>query len=194
MPEVSKDDNLNKEIGSKGKGKGEKGKKGEGKVWAKYKWWIIGGGIFVVILVWWIWHSNQGGANQQGQQAANQAAQDQAAQQMAGTGIDPATGYLYGSPADLAALGGSGSQSPLPGPAGNVGPAGPAGAPGKKQSLRDIAIEILKGRGIKNPTPGEISKVLNTLEHIGTKTRPHPVGHKKSDNDRRQPTRSKRVG
>lgn len=47
----------------------------------------------------------------------------------AGPAVNPATGYLYGSPADLAAQGASGTVAGPPGPA---GPAGPAGPPGKQ--------------------------------------------------------------
>jgi LysM repeat protein len=65
-----------------------------------------------------------------------------ATQQPAATSasVDPATGYEYGSPADIAALSGSGSVTATPGAtgttgatgaAGAAGPAGPAGPAGK---------------------------------------------------------------
>jgi hypothetical protein len=85
----------------------------------KYKWWIIGGGLLLVGLFWYF-------SRNSGSTSAQTAASNQAAQ----SGIDPATGYLYGSPADIAALGGSGSVAATPGPQGPAGPAGPAGPTG----------------------------------------------------------------
>lgn len=178
MPkEVKKNDNLNKEIGGPG---GKKGKKGG--TWAKYKWWIIAGGIIVVILIWYFWKNKSGSAGQgPGGQANNN--------------IDPATGYTYGSPADVAALGGSGTQQPTPiqgqsGPTGATGSQGPPGAAGRPQSLRDIAIMILRARGIKDPTQAEIRNLINALEHIGGKGNPRPVGpHRMGGGGSGPPTR-----
>jgi hypothetical protein len=62
----------------------------------KYKWYIVGGAAVIAILVFlFVSKSN---ANSSGSSASTA---DQASQ----SGIDPATGYLYGSQADLAALG-----------------------------------------------------------------------------------------
>lgn len=153
--EIKADDHVTKD-GKKGKEK--KGKKGG--VWEKYKWWIIGGVALLTVIGIWYFHSQSSTA---AQNAAGQAAQNQ-------SNIDPATGYPYGSPADLAALGSSGSiGNPAggtpsgAGPTGPAGPAGPAGKNGGKLDLWQMAIAILKGRGIKNPTHHQISQVRQKL-------------------------------
>lgn len=109
--EIKSDTPVNQEVGGKGK------KKKEG--FAKYKWWIIAGAIIVVLLVVWYMHQNNTSS------AANTAASSPATDN-----IDPATGFPNGSPADLAALGSSGSLLTTPGPAGSTGPEGPAGPTG----------------------------------------------------------------
>jgi hypothetical protein len=117
--EVHANDSASKEVGGKGKKK-------EG-TFGKYKWWIIGGGIAILLLLWFFLRSGGSGS---GSSAAAQQAAQQAAQETQ-SDIDPATGYEYGSAADLAALGaGSSSTGGVPGPAGATGPTGPAGATG----------------------------------------------------------------
>jgi LysM repeat protein len=93
-------------------------KKG-GAVFKKYKWWFIGaGGVFLGIIFVAVKKANSATGS------TTSAADTTAAQ----NGINPATGYLYGSPADVAAQGGGGtSTGGVPGPA---GPAGPPGQPG----------------------------------------------------------------
>lgn len=99
---------------------GKKGKKGV----KKYTWFIVGGIAFVIILIYVAMKKGSGSSGSSSTTAAN-------------TGVDPATGYLYGSPADLAALNGASSSgssyqsgSGLAGATGPAGPAGPAGPPG----------------------------------------------------------------
>jgi preprotein translocase subunit SecG len=83
---------------------------------------MIIAGIAAVVLVIFYFMARNKGSNANSQAAQN--AQNLAA----GQGINPSTGYLYGSPADIAALNGSGSVTATPGP---QGPAGPQGPPGK---------------------------------------------------------------
>ena len=99
------------------------GKKGG--FYNKNKKWIYGGMAVVLILLFFFLRKSS---------SVNAAASQQsAATTAANGGIDPATGYLYGSPADTAALGGSGTVTATPGPQGSTGatgatgPAGPAG-------------------------------------------------------------------
>jgi len=95
------------------------GKKGG--FFQKYKVWLLGGGA-VVLAIFWLMSRNSSGST------ATPASTAQ------NNGINPATGYLYGSPADIAALGGSGSVAATPGPQGNTGATGakgPAGPPGR---------------------------------------------------------------
>jgi len=91
----------------------------------KYQWWVLGGLVLLMVIYFAVKRSNQN-ANS-ATTNPNTAIQG---------GIDPASGYLYGSPADIAALGGqsegvTGSPGPVgpPGPAGPPGPTGPAGTP-----------------------------------------------------------------
>lgn len=140
-------------------------KKGKGFV-QKYKWYILGGVVLIgVIVVWWVNRKGAGGSGSQ--DAGSQAS------------VDPSTGYLNGSPADLAAQGASGVSAAAPGLDGPPGPAGPQG-PAGRVSLYAIAKRILEGRGILNPTHNQIMNVRNTLEHIGTRPVTHnpPVTHK----------------
>jgi hypothetical protein len=67
----------------------------------KKKWWVIGGGIVGLLLLMYLIHQGQ---------ASNAAAGDNTA----ASNIDPATGYPTGSPADLAALGASGTTASAP--------------------------------------------------------------------------------
>jgi hypothetical protein len=95
------------------------GKKGS--FYEKHKTWIYGGlGVLLVVLYLFM---KKSGSNSS---TAQQSAQNTAAQ----SGTDPDTGYLYGSPADVAALGGSGSVAATPGPAGSTGATGATGAAG----------------------------------------------------------------
>src|SRR5215471_18894848 len=94
-PEPPKGDaakSTDHQVGSK------EGKKGDN-FWKKYKWLLIGGLAVVLVMLWFFLRggSASGSASTASQQTA------------ANNGIDPGTGYLYGSPADIAALGGSGS-------------------------------------------------------------------------------------
>lgn len=121
--EVKADTPVEGQVGKDGK------KKGKESGFGKYKWWIIAGAIIVVILIVVYMHSQSNAASQANNQASNAT----------NGNIDPATGYPYGSPADLAALGSSGSIANQPvtgdtgptGPAGPAGPTGPAGPQGK---------------------------------------------------------------
>lgn len=83
----------------------------------------IGGGVLLLVVVFFAVKSSnaKNAAASQGQTPAD------ASQMM---GINPNTGYLYGSPADVAASGSSGTVTGVPGPAGPAGPAGPPGPPG----------------------------------------------------------------
>lgn len=103
---------------------GEKGKKK--KPLGKFQTPIIIGAVVIIGIVFVAIRSSNKNANAAEAQP-NQNATTQG-------GINPATGYLYGSPADLAAMGSSGATAGVPGPAGPAGPAGPtgpAGPPGK---------------------------------------------------------------
>jgi hypothetical protein len=132
----------------------------------KYKWYILGGVILVGLVLVWLVNRNQGSSGGTSADAGDQSA------------INPSTGYLNGSPADLAALGSGGVSAAAPGPPGDPGepgPAGPAGAPGSSSvNLYQMAKKILQARGIKNPSTQQIWNVRNTLEHIGAR----PVTHK----------------
>lgn len=110
----------------------EKKPKGKGSAfWKKYKWWIVGGaGALAAVIVFVVHKSNSGSSS-----ASNQSALGSTQ-----SGVDPATGYLYGSPADLATLGTSGTSTSSPvggtqgatGPQGTAGPQGPAGPAGPR--------------------------------------------------------------
>lgn len=102
---------------------GKPGVAAKGGKFQKYKWWIIGGAIIILLLLFFMLRSKSSSSSQQ---AANDAAT--AAQQQ--SGIDPETGYEYGSAADLAALGASSSSAGTPGPAGATGATGTTGAAG----------------------------------------------------------------
>lgn len=91
------------------------GKKKKG--FKKYQWYAIGGVILLAIIYFAVKRSNQNSNAASMNSGTNQGA------------IDPATGYLYGSPADLAALGQTGNSSEG-GPVGAQGPQGPQGPPG----------------------------------------------------------------
>jgi len=161
-------------------GKGDK-KPGKGGFVKKYKWWILGGGAALVLIIVLYMRSNAG---------ASAAAAQPDASTNGTAAIDPATGYEEGTPADIAALGGSGSQSGLPGPAGATGATGAtgtAGKPSQKGTIAgpstapdawSIATSILEGRGVKNPSHAQIHAVWAQLEKIGTKRSPKPVTHK----------------
>jgi LysM repeat protein len=65
----------------------------------KYKWWLIGGGVGLVII--FLVMRSAGNSDTAASQAASSAADN----------IDPQTGYVAGSAADLAALGEGSSAS-----------------------------------------------------------------------------------
>jgi hypothetical protein len=98
-------------------------KGGKGKFsFDKHKGWYIGGGIAFMVVLFFVYRSNQ---------ASN------AASSASNVATDPQTGYPVGSAADnaaLAALGGGGyypvGTSGTTGATGPAGPAGPAGPPG----------------------------------------------------------------
>jgi hypothetical protein len=117
-PEVHANDSVKKDAG-----KPAPGKQG---VFAKYKWWIVGGGIVIILLLFYFMHSagSSSSSNTASQQAAETAAQEE-------SDIDPATGYPYGSAADLAALGSGSSSTSVPGPAGSTGATGATGPTGQ---------------------------------------------------------------
>src|ERR1700735_3595117 len=142
--------------------KKEVGKGKESGFWGKYKWWIITGAIIVVVLIVWYVHKQGTSASTAATAQNNQS------------NIDPATGYPYGSPADLAALGSAGSIVPTSvggttdGSGLATGPAGPAGATGAAGTggitdLWDLATSILQGRGISSPTHAQIGAVWHNL-------------------------------
>lgn len=163
--EIKAKDDLKKDVKVKG---------GESKTWQKYKWWIIGGGIVVALIIVWYIHSQGGQVNAAATQAADGSQSD----------IDPATGFPYGSASDLAALGesqpnpsvngtGVGSDGST-GAAGATGATGATGKAGKPEDLWDIAINILKARGVKSPTHNQIEGVWNTLRKTGEPKAPAP--------------------
>jgi hypothetical protein len=126
--DVKASDNINEDKKVKGKGGALK----------KYKWYIVGGSAVVILLIWWVFKSK---GSTSSQAASNAAAEEAASQQAQESSIDPATGYPYGSAADLAALGSSGSitgttgsggdgSTGAPGPTGPAGPSGPSGTVG----------------------------------------------------------------
>lgn len=81
--------------------KPEKGKKKGGDFFAKHKPLVIGGMVVILVMLFFFLRSGNSSASQQsGTSPANST--------------DPATGYPYGSPADVAALNGSGSYQPVP--------------------------------------------------------------------------------
>lgn len=100
---------MAEETGEKENKRGKSGVK-------KYQWWIVGGVVLLAVIFFAVKKSNQN----------SNAAPSNANLQGS---VDPATGYLYGSPADMAALGQTGSSSEG-GPVGAQGPAGPQGPPG----------------------------------------------------------------
>lgn len=100
----------------------EEAAKPKGNWFKKNKKFVIVGGVAALLLVLYLFmHKSSANASAANQQTV-----------AANGGIDPGTGYLYGSPADLAAMGGAGAYSSVPGPAGAQGPAGPAGPQGKQ--------------------------------------------------------------
>lgn len=137
----------------------KKVKPGAKEGWKKYKWYLIGGGAILALLVLYFLKTGSSGSG-----ASSPATSTD-------SNVDPATGYLAGSPADTAALGGSGTQATIPGPAGATGA---TGAPGKAPDLWQIAIAILAARGIHNPTHAQIHTVWSKLEHTGA-PKPKPV-------------------
>lgn len=136
----------------------EKKGKGKGGKLQKYKWYIIGGIVVLGILFVAIRSANK----------ASNAADTSApsTSDLANmNGINPGTGYLYGSPADLAAQGAGSTQ--VPGPPGPAGPAGPAGPPGPAGGTLPA-----NGPGSKTTLPGKITKP--PVVHRPT---PAPVSH-----------------
>lgn len=125
-----------------------KGKK-SGDFVKKHKWYIIGG-VFVTGVLFFLLSKHSSGGTQNAEDYASQNA------------INPATGYLYGSPADIAAQGGSSTQTPVPGPPGPAGPAGPAGPPGPVQKVTLPApthIYHRPARPVSHPTINRVSHV-----------------------------------
>jgi len=124
------------------------GKKGG--FYEKNKKWIYGGMAIVLILLFFFLRKSSSTSN------AQTAAQQQATTAANG-GIDPATGYLYGSPADNAALGGSGTVTATPGPAGATGPAGPAGPSGN-----GVVSQVYTTGGTGHRTLTQLASALGT--------------------------------
>lgn len=138
-------------------GDGKKGKKGGVQ---KYKWYIIGGIVVLGILFVAI-----RSANKSANAADTSAPSTSDLANM--NGINPGTGYLYGSPADLAAQGAGSTQVPgPPGPPGPAGPAGPAGPSGPHLPA--------SGPGSKTTLPAQIFKPPAAIYHKPT---PAPVSH-----------------
>ena len=102
----------------------EGGGKKKGGLFKNKKSLYIVGGIALLGVIFVAVHSANKSANQ-GAAASDQSSGLTPSDMM---GINPSTGYLYGSPADNAA---SNGQVGPAGPAGPQGPAGPAGPPGK---------------------------------------------------------------
>lgn len=98
----------------------EKSAKKGGGILKKYKWWFVVGAVVLLGIIY-VAISKANSATGSGADTASTAASG---------GINPATGYLYGSPADVAAQGGGGTTTQIPGPVGATGPAGPPGSPG----------------------------------------------------------------
>lgn len=122
MAEVTADESA-KAAGDKKEDLGAKDAKGKGNFFAKHKMWFAGGAA-VLLGIFWLMSRNSSSSS-------TQSAAAQQATQNAESGIDPSTGYSYGSPADIAALGGSGTVSATPGPQGPTGTTGATGATGK---------------------------------------------------------------
>jgi nucleoid-associated protein YgaU len=85
----------------------------------KYQWYIVGVALLIIVIVYLaVKHSmSQNPGNQASQYALN-------------NGIDPGTGYLWGSPADLNAINAANYGQGLSGPQGPQGPSGNNGTPG----------------------------------------------------------------
>lgn len=86
---------------------GEKPGIGKTGKWIEQHKAVAYGGMVVILILLFVFLRKSGGASsgQPASTAANTAAQG---------GIDPSTGYLYGSPADIAAMGGSGTSAGFP--------------------------------------------------------------------------------
>ena len=87
---------------------GDKGVKPTGKAsgWIEKHKTIAYGGMALVLVVLYLFLKKGGSASSSGTTATGSST--------GSSGIDPATGYLYGSPADLAALGSSGTSATTP--------------------------------------------------------------------------------
>lgn len=121
MPDAPKTPGPDAPASHHGPGKGKEAPKAAGgDKFKKYRPYIIVGGITVLVIMYFLLKKGGG--------SSTAAASGQPAQTP--NSIDPSTGYMYGSAADIAALGGSGSVTATPGPAGAAGPAGPAGPTG----------------------------------------------------------------
>lgn len=121
-----------------GKGKGAKG------LFKDKKNWLILGGIVLIGIVFVAIRSANKNAGTGNAGTATTGA---------GPAVNPATGYLYGSPADLAAQGASGTVTGPPGPQGPPGPAGPpgkTGAPGGTPKPKPKP----KPKPVHHPKPG----------------------------------------
>lgn len=111
----------------------QKRKNSEGGGLQKYKWWIVaGGGLVLVVLFMAVRSANK--ANSPSATTTNTVPNTG----VGSSAINPSTGYLYGSPADLAAqgistVGPTGAQGATgpPGPPGTPGAPGAPGAPGR---------------------------------------------------------------
>jgi LysM repeat protein len=119
-----------------------KGKKGN--FVGKYKWYIVGG--IAVIGILFVSMKGKGGGGQDSSQSAGDYASQNA--------INPSTGYLYGSPADLAAQGSGSMQTSIPGPQGPPGPAGPAGPAGSNPPPHSTLPSRIK-------TPPHLAKIAD---------------------------------
>src|SRR5690242_11555784 len=131
-------------------GSAKKGKNGD--FVKKYKWYIIGGVAVVGILFVALRGKGASSGTGSGQSAGDYASQN---------AINPATGYLYGSPADLAAQGAGSTQTGIPGPQGPAGPAGPPGPAGPVTTTLPAS----------GPGVSAVAKAVTAVAH----TQPKPV-------------------
>ena len=104
------------------------GEKKKGKFGGKnQKYYILGGIVLLGVLFVAVRSANKN-ANSGGSDSGQQSGLTPSDMM----GINPSTGYLYGTPADNAALNGDTGPAGPAGPAGPTGPAGPAGPAGPK--------------------------------------------------------------
>jgi hypothetical protein len=159
-PEVKADDKKLPDGDSKAKVK-------PGLLEGKKKIWIYGLGGVALVVVFLMMKSKSS--------AATTAAATPAAS--AATNIDPATGYAYGSPADVAALGGSGATTAAGsyGSAGDSGSSGAAGSAGAQGATGAAGATGATGNGLIALTYAQAQKLAgkagsSSLYYSGSNT------------------------